>query len=407
MKIYLVGGAVRDELLGLTVKDRDHLVVGASAEQMSALGYRQVGKSFPVFLHPKSGEEYALARTERKAGHGYGGFDFDAAPTVTLEEDLIRRDLTINAMAQDEQGNIYDPYGGQADLANRLLRHVSDAFVEDPLRVLRVARFAARFHHLGFTVAEETLTLMQKLSDSGELDYLSAERVWQETERALGEPNPEIYFQVLSQCHALSHLFPELAALVGVPQPEQWHGGLDAWEHTMKALTQAVALGAGGAERFAVLVHDLGKALTPADQWPRHIGHEHAGLRPIRALCERLRVPNEWRDLALLVGEMHLNVHRARELKPATLVRLFDKLDAWRKPARFAQLLRCCQCDAQGRPGQESTPYPAADYLQAALAEANRVAVKDVVADGFSGADIREELGKRRTEVLVRWKAAQ
>ncbi|MBY6188286.1 multifunctional CCA addition/repair protein [Marinobacter hydrocarbonoclasticus] len=407
MEIYLVGGAVRDELLGLTVKDRDHLVVGASAEQMTALGYRQVGKSFPVFLHPQSGQEYALARTERKAGHGYGGFDFDAAPTVTLEEDLKRRDLTINAMAQDQQGVIHDPYNGRADLDARLLRHVSEAFVEDPLRVLRVARFAARFHHLGFTVAKETLSLMQRLSDSGELDYLSAERVWQETERALGEPNPEIYFQVLAQCHALPHLFPELAALSGVPQPPQWHGGLDAWQHTLKSLQRAVALNASGAERFAVLVHDLGKALTPEAQWPRHIGHEHAGIKPVKALCERLRVPNDWRDLALLVAELHLKVHRAEELKPATLVRLFDQLDAWRKPERFAQVLLCCQCDAQGRPEQHDAPYPAAHYLQSALAEANQVAVKDVIADGFTGAAIRDELSKRRGEVLGRWKAAR
>ncbi len=407
MEIYLVGGAVRDTLLGLPVKDRDHLVVGASAEQMTALGYRQVGKSFPVFLHPKSGEEYALARTERKAGHGYGGFDFDAAPTVTLEEDLIRRDLTINAMAMDEQGQIHDPYGGQEDIARRQLRHVSGAFVEDPLRVLRVARFAARFHHLGFTVADETRALMQQLSDSGELDFLSAERVWQETERALGEANPEVYFEVLSQCHALPHLFPELAALAGVPQPPQWHGGLDAWQHTLTALQRAVDLGASGPERFAVLVHDLGKALTPPEQWPRHIGHEHAGIRPVQALCQRLRVPNEWRDLALLVAQLHLKVHRAKELKPATLVRLFDTLDAWRKPERFAQVLRCCQCDAQGRPGQQQAPYPAADYLQAALAEANQVAVKAVVADGFTGADIREELTRRRVDVLSHWKAAR
>ncbi|MBW3164574.1 multifunctional CCA addition/repair protein [Ferrimonas balearica] len=407
MQIYLVGGAVRDELLGLKVKDRDHLVVGASAEQMSALGYRQVGKSFPVFLHPKSGEEYALARTEKKVGHGYGGFDFDAAPTVTLEEDLVRRDLTINAMARDEQGVIHDPYNGRADLDARLLRHVSDAFVEDPLRVLRVARFAARFHGLGFTVADETLALMQQLSDSGELDYLSAERVWQETERALGEPHPEVYFEVLERCHALPRLFPELAALSGVPQPPQWHGGLDAWQHTLMALQQAVALGASGAERFAVLVHDLGKGLTPAEQWPRHIGHEHAGIKPVQALCQRLRVPNEWRELALLVAELHLKVHRAEELKPATLVRLFDQLDGWRKPERFAQVLRCCQCDAQGRPGQTEAPYPAADYLQAALAEANQVAVKAVVADGFTGAAIRDELGRRRTDALARWKAAR
>ncbi|MBY5993703.1 multifunctional CCA addition/repair protein [Ferrimonas balearica] len=407
MEIYLVGGAVRDELLGIPVKDRDHLVVGASAEQMTALGYRQVGKSFPVFLHPDSGEEYALARTERKTGRGYGGFDFDAAPSVTLEADLKRRDLTINAMARGQDGTLHDPYGGQADLKARQLRHVSPAFEEDPLRVLRVARFAARFHHLGFTVADETLALMGRLSDSGELDFLSAERVWQETARALTEPHPEVYFQVLAECRALTVLFPELAALQGVPQPTQWHGGLDAWQHSLKALARAVTLKAEPAQRFAVLVHDLGKGLTPEAQWPRHIGHERAGLKPLKALCERLRVPNDYRELAQLVAEFHLIVHRAAELKPSTLVRLFDQLDAWRKVERFEQVLLCCQCDAQGRPGQDETPYPASDYLRAALAEANRVAVKAVVADGFTGAAIRDELARRRTQVLARWKAAQ
>ncbi|SHI22895.1 multifunctional CCA addition/repair protein [Ferrimonas marina] len=406
MKQYLVGGAVRDGLLGIPSQDKDHLVVGASVEQMKAAGFRQVGKSFPVFLHPDSGEEYALARTERKTGVGYGGFDFDAAPSVTLEEDLIRRDLTINAMAQDDQGVLYDPYGGQQDLERRLLRHVSPAFVEDPLRVLRVARFAARFHPLGFTVAAETLELMRTLSDSGELAHLSAERVWQETERALAEPAPQVYFQVLADCGALAALLPELAALQGVPQPDAHHGGLDAFDHTLLALQTAAQQQADTAVRFAVLTHDLGKALTPKAQWPRHIGHEQAGLAPLKALCERLKVPNEHRELALAVCAQHLNVHRALELKPATLLKLFDRCDAWRKGERFAQLLTASRFDAIGRPGRQQDDYPPQSYLTQALATANAVEVKSIVAAGFKGAEIREELTKRRLAALTAFKAS-
>ncbi|WP_298441481.1 multifunctional CCA addition/repair protein [uncultured Ferrimonas sp.] len=404
MKIYLVGGAVRDRLLGLTVKDRDHLVVGASVEQMLALGYSQVGKSFPVFLHPRSKQEYALARTERKTGMGYGGFDFDAAPTVSLEEDLLRRDLTINAIAEDDQGQLTDPYGGQRDLDARLLRHVSPAFAEDPLRVLRVARFAARLHHLGFTVAAETLALMSELSASGELQHLSAERVWQETERALSEPDPQVYFQLLQQCGALTVLLPELAKLVAVPQPSQWHGGLDAFEHTMLALQLAAKQGLATSVRFAVLCHDLGKGVTPADQWPRHIGHEHAGIAPLTQLCARLKLPNDWRDLALLVCQYHLNVHRALELKPATLLKLFEQTDAWRKPDRFSSMLQGCRLDAQGRPEQAEQAYPSEAYLLEALRCANQVAVKEVVAAGFTGAKIRDELAQRRLQALSQFK---
>ncbi|GAA5191692.1 multifunctional CCA addition/repair protein [Ferrimonas gelatinilytica] len=405
MKTYLVGGAVRDQLLGLPVKDRDHLVVGASVDEMKAAGYRQVGKSFPVFLHPESGEEYALARTERKSGVGYGGFDFDAAPTVTLEEDLVRRDLTINAMAMDEAGTLHDPHNGLADLQDRTLRHVSPAFVEDPLRVLRIARFCARFHSLGFTIAGETLALMTQLSTSGELSHLTAERVWQETERALGEASPQQYFEVLAQCGAFAVLFPELEALRGVPQPEAYHGGLDAWQHTLLALQQAATEQAEGPVRFAVLTHDLGKALTPEAQWPRHIGHEQAGVEPLQQLCRRLKVPNEWRDLALHVCEQHLKVHRALELKPSTLLALFDRCDAWRKPARFQQLLTACRLDAIGRPGRSKDPYPAEDYLSRALAEANRIDVKAVIAEGHQGAQIREALTQRRLERLQVLKA--
>ncbi len=405
MKTYLVGGAVRDQLLGLPVKDRDHLVVGASVAQMKAAGFRQVGKSFPVFLHPDSGEEYALARTERKSGVGYGGFDFDAAPTVTLEEDLVRRDLTINAMAMDEAGELHDPHHGLADLNARILRHVSPAFVEDPLRVLRIARFSARFHALGFTIAEETLALMSQLSASGELTHLTAERVWQETERALGENSPEQYFEVLARCGALAVLFPELDALRGVTQPCAYHGGLDAWQHTLLALQRAASERAAGPVRFAVLTHDLGKALTPKTAWPRHIGHERAGVAPLQRLCARLKVPNEWRDLALLVCELHLKVHRALELKPTTLLALFDRCDAWRKPARFEDLLSACRFDAIGRPDQTHTPYPAEPFLLQALAEANDVEVQGVIADGHQGAGIREELTRRRLARLQAFKA--
>ncbi|QIZ77753.1 multifunctional CCA addition/repair protein [Ferrimonas lipolytica] len=404
MEIYLVGGAVRDQLLGLQVKDKDHLVVGASAEQMIAQGYTQVGKSFPVFLHPHTKEEYALARTERKTGYGYGGFDFDAAPTVTLEQDLLRRDLTINAIAQDSSGNLHDPYNGQADIEARILRHISPAFAEDPLRVLRVARFAARLHHLGFTVAPATLSLMQQLTNSGELEHLSAERVWQETERALGEANPHIYFQLLQRCGALKVLFPEIDSLVGVTQPTQWHGGLDAFEHTMLALQLSSAEQATGSVRFAVLTHDLGKGLTPESEWPRHIGHERAGIKPLKALCQRLRLPNEWRDLALLVCEQHLNIHRALELKPATILKLFDKIDAWRKGDRFSLILQGCRLDVQGRPDKQRSNYPSEAYLLEAISCANAVSVQQVIAAGFKGPQIRDEMSVRRLAALTEFK---
>ncbi|USD37031.1 MULTISPECIES: multifunctional CCA addition/repair protein [Ferrimonas] len=405
MQIYLVGGAVRDQLLGLEIKDRDHVVVGATPEQMLAQGYQQVGKSFPVFLHPDSHQEYALARTERKAGHGYTGFDVCADPSVTLEADLLRRDLTINAIAQAQDGSLTDPYGGQQDLEKRLLRHVSGAFVEDPLRVLRVARFAARFHSLGFTVADETLALMRQLAESGELAHLTPERVWSETERALCGPTPRVYFEVLHACGALTVLMPELAALAGVPQPPAHHPEVDSLEHTLLTLNRAAALSPSVTIRFAALVHDLGKALTPREQWPQHIRHEQLGREPLLALCQRLKVPNACAELAEIACVQHLKVHRAKELKPQTLLKLFDRVDAWRKPERFADLLLVCQADAQGRQGFEQRPYPQADYLSQALAVANRVQVRPIVEAGFKGPAIKAELARQRIEALSRYKA--
>ncbi|TKB56775.1 multifunctional CCA addition/repair protein [Ferrimonas aestuarii] len=404
MQIYLVGGAVRDRLLGLEIKDRDHVVVGATPQQMLDLGYEQVGKSFPVFLHPKSHQEYALARTERKAGHGYTGFEICADPNVTLDEDLIRRDLTVNAIAEAQDGSLIDPYGGQQDIERRVLRHVSEAFVEDPLRVLRVARFAARFHHLGFTVAPETLTLMQQLAESGELSHLTPERVWQETERALCGPTPRVYFEVLESCGALNALMPELALLRGVPQPQAHHPEIDSLEHTYLTLERAAELSPELTVRFAALTHDLGKALTPEEELPRHIMHEQRGLAPLKQLCERLKVTNACRELAQISCAQHLNGHRALELKPATLLKLFDKVDAWRKPDRFQQFLLVCQADAQGRQGLKDKPYPQADYLNQALTIANEVQVRPIVEEGFKGPAIKAELSKRRIKRLTEFK---
>ncbi|BDY06487.1 multifunctional CCA addition/repair protein [Ferrimonas sp. YFM] len=401
MEIYLVGGAVRDQLLGLEVKDRDHLVVGATPEQMLALGYQSVGKSFPVFLHPQTHEEYALARTETKAGHGYTGFEVCSDPEVTLEQDLLRRDLTVNAIAMDSQGQLHDPYQGQKDLDARVLRHVSPAFVEDPLRVLRVARFAARFHPQGFTVAEDTLALMAELADSGELSHLTPERVWSEAERALAGPCPWVFFEVLHRCGALSVLMPELAALDGVPQPEAHHPEIDSLVHTLMVLKRASELSDSVAVRFAALTHDLGKALTPQHEWPRHIAHETRGLAPLADLCQRLKVPNAPRELAEIGCRWHLHGHRALELKPTTLLKLFDGVDAWRKPERFEQFILVCQADAQGRMGLEQRPYPQAAWLRQALSLANQIEVKPIVQAGFKGGAIKTELTRRRTQALA------
>ena len=387
------------------------MVVGATPEQMQQLGYRQVGKDFPVFLHPKTQQEYALARTERKIGLGYGGFSCYASPDVTLEQDLLRRDLTINAIAQDEAGNLYDPYHGIADINARKLRHVSAAFAEDPLRVLRVARFAARFHDLGFEIAAETMALMQHMSQAEELTALTPERVWQEVDKSLGSPHPEVFFEVLRQCGALNILFPEIEALFGVPQPEKWHPEIDTGLHTMLVLAQATALTEEKAVRFAALVHDLGKALSPKEHWPKHHGHGQKGLPVIKSLCERLRIPNEYRDLALLVSDQHQNVHQAFELRSETIIKLFDKADFWRKPERLEQLLLACIADMRGRTGFEHHAYPQGDYLSACFLAANTVDVKAIIAAGFQGAQIKQALNSKRIEVVeqvkLNWQQSQ
>ncbi|WP_025819536.1 multifunctional CCA addition/repair protein [Shewanella marina] len=405
MKTYLVGGAVRDSLLQLEIKDRDYMVVGATVEQMLTAGYRQVGKDFPVFLHPKTSAEYALARTERKTAAGYGGFSVHADKDVTLEQDLLRRDLTINAIAQDESGQLFDPYNGIEDINNRVLRHVSDAFIEDPLRVLRVARFAARFAHLGFTIADETMALMQQISQSGELQALTAERVWQELERALATDSPHCFFEVLRQCGALSILLPELNNLFGVPQPAQWHPEIDTGIHTLMVLTAASQLSSQTKVRFAALVHDLGKAATPAEHWPKHHGHGQLGIKLIKQLCERLRIPNDYKELAILVSDLHQNIHNAYELKAETIIKLFDKADIWRKPQRLQEILLCCEADAKGRTGFENSDYPQAHYIEQCYQAALTVVIKDIIDAGFTGAAIKQELAQQRIEKVKLIKA--
>mgnify|MGYP003626338044 CR=1 FL=1 len=400
MKTYLVGGAVRDELLEYPVKERDWVVVGARPEDLLALGYQQVGKDFPVFLHPQSKEEYALARTERKRGHGYTGFAVDCDPGVTLEQDLMRRDLTINAIARTESGELIDPYGGQQDLQARVLRHVSEAFVEDPLRVLRTARFAARYAHLGFSVAPETVSLMSQIVDQGELQHLSTERIWVEIDRTLGERNPETAIEVLRECGALAVLAPELERLFGVPQPAQHHPEIDTGIHTLMALQQAVKLSKDTDVRFAVLVHDLGKGTTPEAEWPRHIAHEHRGLALIKTLCQRLKVPNQHRDLALKVCEFHTHCHRALELRGKTLLKLLTATDALRRPDRFEAFLLACEADSRGRLGLEDRNYPQTDYLRRALAIAQGVSAAHFKGSGITGKALGEAIGKERERQL-------
>jgi len=403
MQVYLVGGAVRDSLLGHPYQEKDYVVVGATPEHMLAQGFQPVGKDFPVFLHPETKEEYALARTERKSGKGYHGFQFFTDTTVSLEEDLIRRDLTINAIAMDQDGNIYDPYGGQTDLENKTLRHVSDAFAEDPLRVLRVARFAARYSSYGFHIATETLQLMQTMAESGELDALTPERVWKETSRALLEDYADIYFQTLRDCGALKHLFPEIDALFGVPQRPEYHPEVDCGIHTLMALQQACKSNYSLDVRFAVLVHDLGKALTPVNELPRHIMHEERGIKPVTELCERLKVPTQTRQLALSVCKEHLKCHQIMSLKPGTIWRLLQRLDVLRRPERVEAFVQACECDARGRLGLEDRPYPQAQYMLDAMQVVRSIKVQDL-PENIKGAEIGEMLIQYRIDALTEFK---
>ncbi len=400
MEIYLVGGAVRDQLLNIDIKDRDFVVVGTTPEQMIAQNYQQVGKDFPVFLHPETKEEHALARTERKSGHGYTGFSVYSAPDVTLEQDLVRRDLTINAIAQSDSGELIDPFNGQQDIKNKVLRHISPAFSEDPLRVLRVARFAARFAHLGFTIAPETMALMQQLANDGELSHLTPERVWQEMGNALTSAQPQVFFKVLRQCGALKILIPEIDNLFGVPNPAKWHPEIDSGIHTLMVIEQAAKLTDDLTVRFAALVHDLGKALTPPEKWPAHHGHGQTGLKLIEQLSQRLRVPNSHKELALLVSNHHCKIHRCDDMRKDTIIKLLDSLDAWRKPHRYQQFLIACEADARGRLHFEDKPYPQRKVMNQYFEQANAVNVQDIIKQGIKGAAIKQALFAARVAAI-------
>ena len=400
MKTYLVGGAVRDELLGLTISERDWVVVGSSPEEMVAADFRPVGRDFPVFLHPETQDEYALARTERKSGRGYRGFEVHAAPDVTLEQDLERRDLTINAIARDESGQLVDPFEGRADIAARQLRHVSPAFTEDPVRILRVARFAARFKHLGFRIAPETMLLMQTMVNAGEAEDLVPERVWQETGKALATNNPEVFFAVLHQAGALEVVFPEIERLFGVPQPEQWHPEVDAGIHTLMVLAQAAQATDNPVTRFAALTHDLGKGITPPAHWPSHRGHEELSVALVLTMCERLKIPNEYRDLAVQVARYHGHCHRALELRPATFLKVLEGTDAFRRPERFEQFLVACEADARGREGLQDRSYPQADRMRAALEAARGVEPKSLDLAELNGEQIKERVRRARIKAI-------
>lgn len=405
METYLVGGAVRDKLLDLPGGDRDWVVVGTTPDEMLARGFTRVGKDFPVFLHPDTKEEYALARTERKTAPGYTGFEFHAAPDVTLEQDLERRDLTINAMAMGSDNNIIDPFNGQEDLANGKLRHVSPAFAEDPVRILRVARFAARFGRWGFRVAHGTNALMRKMVESGEVDALVPERVWAETCKALGEDNPERFIEVLRGCGALAVIFPEIDRLFGIPQPHQHHPEVDTGEHIKLVLKQAVLLSTDPRIRFAALVHDLGKGTTPEEVLPKHIAHEARGVKLIEALCDRLRIPNDYRELAILASKFHTHIHLALELKPSTIVKVIEDTDALRRPERFEQLLTVCTADARGRLGSEDDDYPQADLFRQAFEACAAVDTKAVIKEGMQGPQIAEALHQARVKAVKNLKA--
>lgn len=406
MKHYLVGGAVRDKLLGLPVTDRDWVVVGSTPADMLSAGYKSVGKDFPVFLHPQSHEEYALARVERKTGPGYHGFEFTSDSTVTLEEDLSRRDLTINAIASDENGRLIDPYHGERDLKQRTLRHVSQAFVEDPVRVLRVARFMARFRHLGFRVAEETMALMRNMTSSGEVDNLVAERVWQEMSGALRSSSPGAFFTTLRECDAQATILPEVDALFGVPQTEKWHPEIDCGIHTLMVLEQSVLLGQELDVRFAAICHDLGKATTPADVLPSHHGHEERGAAITQTLCKRLRVPKKTRDLAVLSARWHTHCHRAAELNASSLVKLLQSLDVVRKPLRFEQFLMLCEADARGRLGHEHKAYPQRQLLQQAAEIFRQVDTAAIASIVTNKQHIAEAIIEARVRAIKQWQAS-
>jgi len=405
MKTYRVGGCVRDRLLNLPVHDIDWVVTGASVEQMQAAGYKPVGKDFPVFLHPENKQEYALARSERKTAPGYHGFEFNTDPGITIEEDLQRRDLTINAMAEDEDGNIIDPYGGQKDLDACLLRHVSDAFSEDPVRVLRVARFAARYHHLGFRLADETVTLIRNMVECGELGSLVAERVWTEMSRALGEPDPAVFFQSLRECSVLQALFPEIDNLYGVPQTEKYHPEIDTGVHVMMCLQKSAELEHDIETRFAVLMHDLGKATTPIDLLPSHHGHEQRGIKLVKKFCKRWKVPKAHTELALITTEFHTHVHRAFELKPTTILKLFSSVDIYRKQARFKKMLDACLADVRGRTHFENVDYPQAKYLDGLAELLIHADLSDIKQRGLQGKAFGDAIREHRLQIIKENKA--
>ncbi|MDH5518543.1 MAG: multifunctional CCA addition/repair protein [Gammaproteobacteria bacterium] len=406
MKAYLVGGAVRDKLLNYPANDRDWVVVGATIAEMEAAGYRLVGSDFPVFLHPKTHEEYALARTERKSAHGYKGFTVSASPEVTLEEDLLRRDLTINAMAEDEDGHIIDPFNGQADLNNRIFRHVSEAFTEDPLRILRVARYMARYNDMGFSIAAETMALMKEIVAQGEIEHLVVERIWQETERAIGEKAPQRYFEVLRECGALKIILPEVDILFGVPQTAHYHPEIDTGIHTMMVLEQAAKLSTDNAVRFAALVHDLGKGTTPENEWPKHIAHEERGVPLVKAVCERLKTPNPFRDLAVAVTRYHLHYHRAAELRDDTLLSTLEKLDAFRRPERFEQFLLACEADSRGRTGFEQATFDQPTIFREAFAAAQKINAQPFLQQGLKGPAIADAIRKARIDCIKQARSA-
>ncbi|MDD2660909.1 MAG: multifunctional CCA addition/repair protein [Methylococcales bacterium] len=401
MEIYLVGGAVRDKLLGLPVIEKDWVVIGETPESMVKQGFRPVGKDFPVFLHPHSHDEYALARTERKTAPGYKGFAVHASPEVSLEQDLIRRDLTINAIALTPQGGLIDPYGGQQDLKNRIFRHISPAFAEDPVRILRVARFAARYGHLGFTLAEETRELMQTMVAAGEADYLVPERVWAELSKALREQSPSAFFFTLKKCNALEKIFPEINRLFGVPQPEKYHPEIDTGLHTMLSLEQAVRLSALPEVRFAALVHDLGKGITPKEIWPHHYGHEENGLRVLEKLCARLRVPNAYKALSMQVMQYHTHCHKVFELRASTLTDVLSNLGAFKANNTLPEFLLACEADAKGRTGFEHSPYPQADLINLAAKEAASVDTSAILNSGLQGAKIGEAIRRLRIKAVA------